>query len=57
MKRGLVALLALGGGMVVATAAAAQLSINISVGSPPPPLPVYAQPALPGPDYVWTPGY
>ncbi|WP_308813820.1 hypothetical protein [Sphingomonas sp. GV3] len=57
MKRGLVALLALGGGMVVATAAAAQLSINISVGSPPPPLPVYTQPALPGPDYVWTPGY
>jgi len=25
--------------------------------SPPPPLPVYDQPPIPGPGYVWTPGY
>src|SRR5579862_8975955 len=24
---------------------------------PPPPLPVYEQPACPGPNYIWTPGY
>ena len=24
---------------------------------PPPPLPVYEQPAAPGPNYIWTPGY
>ena len=25
--------------------------------NPPPPLPVYDQPPIPGPGYVWTPGY
>ena len=41
------------------TAAVAQLSIslNIRVGSPPPPLPIYLQPALPAPDYLWAPGF
>ena len=29
------------------------LSVNIA----PPPLPVYAQPVIPGPGYMWTPGY
>lgn len=29
----------------------------VVVNSAPPPLPVYEQPPLPGPDYVWTPGY
>ena len=24
---------------------------------PPPPLPVYEQPPIPAPDYIWTPGY
>ena len=38
-------------------AASAQVSVGISVRVAPPPLPVYAQPALPGPDYLWTPGY
>jgi hypothetical protein len=37
--------------------ASAQVSIGISVNLAPPPLPVYAQPPLPGPDYIWTPGY
>ena len=30
---------------------------GISVGIAPPPLPVYAQPAIPAPGYMWTPGY
>ncbi|WP_260703271.1 YXWGXW repeat-containing protein [Edaphobacter flagellatus] len=35
----------------------ASVSIAISVGTPPPALPVYAQPAIPAPGYIWTPGY
>src|SRR5271156_2474483 len=31
--------------------------VGISVGIAPPPLPVYAQPAIPAPGYMWTPGY
>jgi hypothetical protein len=33
------------------------IGIGISVGIPPPALPVYAQPVIPGPGYIWTPGY
>jgi hypothetical protein len=33
----------------------AQISISIRIG--PPALPVYEQPVLPGPGYIWTPGY
>ncbi len=29
----------------------------LSVGIAPPALPVYVQPAIPGPGYIWTPGY
>lgn len=35
----------------------AAVSIGISVGFAPPPLPVYDQPVIPGPGYVWMPGY
>ena len=35
----------------------AQAGIFISVNFAPPVLPVYAQPALPAPGYIWTPGY
>lgn len=35
----------------------AAVSIGISVGFAPPELPVYDQPPVPGPGYVWTPGY
>jgi hypothetical protein len=37
----------------------AQLSVGvgISVGSAPPPIPYYAQPPVPGPGYIWQPGY
>ena len=44
--------------MIVAPAIAqAQVSFDISVGFAPPPLPIYDQPPIPGPDYIWTPGY
>jgi WXXGXW repeat (2 copies) len=33
----------------------AQLSVAITVA--PPMLPVYEQPVIPGPDYIWAPGY
>ncbi|HEV3176876.1 MAG TPA: YXWGXW repeat-containing protein, partial [Stellaceae bacterium] len=35
----------------------AAVSIGISVGIAPPPLPIYEQPLIPGPGYLWTPGY
>jgi hypothetical protein len=38
-------------------AAQAQISIGISVNFAPPPLPVYDQPPIPDPDYLWIPGY
>ncbi len=35
----------------------AHAGVFISVGFAPPALPVYEQPPLPGPGYLWTPGY
>ncbi|HET9330942.1 MAG TPA: hypothetical protein VFO23_10480, partial [Steroidobacteraceae bacterium] len=35
----------------------AQVSIGVSVNVAPPPLPVYEQPEVPGPGYIWVPGY
>jgi WXXGXW repeat (2 copies) len=44
--------------MVVCGMPAASLAqVGISVAIAPPPLPVYAQPPLPAPGYLWTPGY
>jgi hypothetical protein len=37
--------------------AQAHAGIFISVGIAPPALPVYVQPQLPAPGYIWTPGY
>jgi WXXGXW repeat (2 copies) len=37
--------------------AAAAVAIGISVNIAPPELPVYVQPPLPEPGYLWTPGY
>ncbi len=39
--------------------AAAQpyVSVTVTAPAPPPPLPFYEQPPIPGPDYLWTPGY
>jgi len=36
---------------------AAQAAVAISVGFAPPPIPIYDQPIIPGPGYLWTPGY
>jgi hypothetical protein len=35
----------------------ARAAVEVSITVAPPVLPVYEQPALPGPGYVWTPGY
>lgn len=35
----------------------AGVAIGVSINIAPPALPVYVQPAPPGPDYIWTPGY
>lgn len=37
-------------------AAQVSLSIDLRIGYAPPPLPVYDQPPLPGPGYIWVPG-
>ena len=37
--------------------ARAQIDVDVSVDVAPPPLPVYDQPAIPAPGYIWTPGY
>ena len=36
---------------------AAQAGVFVSVAIAPPALPVYYQPPIPGPGYIWTPGY
>src|ERR1017187_4331108 len=38
-------------------AAHAQIAVGLSITSAPPVLPVYVQPAIPVPGYIWTPGY
>jgi hypothetical protein len=35
----------------------AQVAVGVSVHIGPPAIPVYAQPVVPGPGYIWTPGY
>ncbi len=37
--------------------AAAQVSVGVSITVAPPVLPVYVQPPIPAPGYIWTPGY
>src|SRR5580693_3781851 len=43
--------------MLTVPVAHAQIAIGISVHVAPPVLPVYEQPPLPAPGYLWTPGY
>jgi len=38
-------------------AANASVAVGISVNFAPPELPVYVQPEIPAPGYIWTPGY
>jgi hypothetical protein len=55
---GIVPMIALCFGLTAAPAnAQVSVGVSISVGTPPPPLIVYQQPYVPGPDYIWTPGY
>jgi hypothetical protein len=35
----------------------AAVAVSVGVGIAPPALPVYAQPPIPGPGYIWNPGY
>jgi hypothetical protein len=39
------------------TSIGANFDIGENVGYPPPPIPEYEQPYVPGPDYIWIPGY
>jgi hypothetical protein len=49
---------ALLGGAIVAMPAASQAGVFLSIAiNAPPALPVYEQPPIPGPGYLWTPGY
>ncbi len=50
----LIALLA-AGALALPVTSVAQISVSINFA--PPPLPVYEQPDIPGPGYLWTPGY
>lgn len=43
--------------LLAAPIATAHASVFVSVAIGPPVLPVYAQPPLPAPGYIWTPGY
>ena len=43
--------------MLTLPVAQAHAGVFISVGFAPPVLPVYVQPPLPAPGYIWTPGY
>jgi hypothetical protein len=52
--RGLLAASILG---VLPLAAPAGVFVGVSVNIAPPALPVYVQPAIPAPGYLWTPGY
>jgi hypothetical protein len=43
--------------MLALPAAQAQIALSLSINVAPPALPVYEQPPLPAPGYIWTPGY
>jgi hypothetical protein len=53
----LVPALALGALPVVPTVSHAGVAIGVSITLAPPALPVYVQPPLPAPGYIWSPGY
>lgn len=55
----LLALALPGAAVMLPAPALADISFGLSIriGYAPPPLPVYEQPPLPGPDYIWVPGH
>jgi hypothetical protein len=52
-----IAALLVASALAFAPHANARTSLFVSVNLAPPPLPYYVQPAIPGPGYIWTPGY
>ena len=57
LKRLLLAATMLAAPLTAAASMAAAAEIGISVQLEPPALPVYEQPPIPAPGYLWTPGY
>jgi WXXGXW repeat (2 copies) len=55
--RGLIPALSLAALPVLPTVSHAGIAVGVSINVAPPVLPVYVQPPLPGPGYMWTPGY
>lgn len=55
LARGAAALLAIAA--IAAIPGRAHAGVFVSVNIAPPALPVYVQPPIPGPGYIWTPGY
>jgi hypothetical protein len=45
------------GVLLVPTVSQAQIAVGVSIRVGPPALPVYVQPPVPAPGYIWTPGY
>jgi WXXGXW repeat (2 copies) len=43
--------------LLTSPASRAEVGIGVSINIAPPELPVYEQPPVPGPGYLWTPGY
>ena len=55
LRRLLLPLLLIVAAFALPRASEAQVAVSITVA--PPPLPVYAQPVIPGPGWIWAPGY
>ncbi len=43
--------------LVTTLPSTSRAQVYVSITTAPPPLPVYVQPVIPGPDYMWVPGY
>jgi hypothetical protein len=56
LSRGLLGLALLAGG-VIALPPPATAGVFVSINIAPPPLPVYVQPPIPAPGFIWVPGY
>ena len=57
LRRFLVAASVMSLGVAAMPAPQAQAAVVVSVAIAPPAIPVYSQPVIPGPGYVWVPGY
>jgi WXXGXW repeat (2 copies) len=55
--RSLISLCLAGAALSAPSLSFAQIAVGVSITVAPPPLPVYVQPAIPAPGYIWTPGY